>query len=43
MVGGVKGKVMSPFKTITPKDYSKLKHVGDVYEGGKKNKKIKNK
>ena len=43
MVGGVKGKVMSPFRTITPKDYSKLKHVGDVYEGGKKNKKIKNK
>lgn len=43
MVGVVRGKVMSPFKTITPKDYGKLKNVSDVYEGGKKNKKIKNK
>lgn len=41
MVGGVKGKVMSPFRTITPKDYSKLKHFSDCMKVEKKTRKSK--
>ena len=41
MVSGVKGKVISLFKTITPKDYSKPKHVSHVYGRGKKPRKSK--
>ena len=41
MVGGVKDKVMSLFKIISTKDYNKLTHINDLYEGGKKSRKLK--
>ena len=38
---GVKGKIMSLFKTSTTKNYSKPTHVKNVYGGEKKPRKLK--
>ena len=36
MVGNVKDKIISLFKTNTTKDYTEPTHVNNVYGGGKK-------
>ena len=41
MVGGVKGKIMSLFKSNTTKDYCKTIRANSVSKGGKKPRKLK--
>ena len=36
MVGDIRDKITSPFKTITTRNYSKPTHVNNVHGGGKK-------
>ena len=40
MVGGVKEKITSLFKTKTPKDYNKPTPVNNVFRGEKKPRKL---